>query len=53
VEEVKKDGNVAPPPKKRWVWHAGTERIRVDLLCASAVTMAGAHLAEWGKGEEP
>ncbi|OSX77511.1 hypothetical protein BU14_0146s0002 [Porphyra umbilicalis] len=52
VEEVDKDGNAAPPPKKRRVWPVGTEGIHVDLLCASAVTMAGAHLAEWGKGEE-
>jgi len=52
VEEVDKDGNAAPHPKKRRVWPVGKEGIRVDPLYASAVTMAGAHLAEWGKGEE-
>jgi len=52
VEEVDKDGNAATPPKKRRVWPVGTEGIRVDLLCASAVTMPGAHLAEWGRGKK-
>lgn len=52
MEDVDKDVYAAPPPKKRRVWPVGTEGSRVDLLCASAVTMAGAHLADWGKGEE-
>lgn len=40
----------APPVKKRRVWPVGEEGTRVDALCVSAVTMSGAHLAEWGQG---
>ena len=38
----------APPKKKARKWHG----VSADLLCVKAVTTAGAHLAEWGKGEK-
>jgi len=41
-----------PPVKKCRVWPVGKEGARVDALCVSAVTMSGAHLAEWGKGDK-
>jgi len=41
-----------PPVKKRRVWPVGKEGARIDALCVSAVTMPGAHLAKWGKGDK-
>ena len=36
------------PRKKRRTWPGAD----TDLLCATAVTTIGAHLAEWGRGEQ-
>lgn len=42
----------APPAKKRRVWPVGEVGARVDILCVSAVTASGAHLADWGQGDK-